>query len=412
MKVLRTEAGRRGRAWASRAVLLAVVFFSIATLGAQAAETNSPIDVYFFRSAECPHCVKMQQTLDVILAGQTDVELHEFEVSDDAHGAKVFARVVAALGLSAAVPIVVVGETVRVGHHSGSGEDVRQLIAHCRVSRCTDVVEPLLGTAALLQPPPAAPSSRVTIPQSIDVPLFGDVRTAALSLPLLTIAMAAIDGFNPCAMWVLVFLIGLLLGIADRRRMWLLAAVFLLATAAVYFMVLAAWLNLLMVLGAVVWVRLAIGVVAMAAGGFNLRAGLRHEQVCEITRPERRRRIFEHLRRHIEEPGLGSAIAGVTLLAVAVNFVELLCSAGVPAVYTALLAQAQLAPAAYYGYLVLYILVFLADDALVVIVAMTTLRMVSWDGRYSRWVRLAGGVVMIVLGALLIVKPEWLAFAV
>jgi hypothetical protein len=224
--------------------------------------------------------------------------------------------------------------------------------------------------------------------------------------------MAAIDGFNPFALWVLVFLLGLLIGIGDRSRMWLLAATFLLATAAVYFLVLASWLNVVRIMAALAWVRTAIGGLALAAGTVYLREGLRREQVCAVTSPERRQRIFERLRALMRQPGLGVAMAGVALLAVAVNAVELLCSAGVPAVYTGILAQADLPPMSHYLYLGLYVGVFLADDTVLVVAALATLRLTVTERGYARWVRLAGGVMMLALGAMLIFRPDWLSFAI
>ena len=71
------------------------------------------------------------------------------------------------------------------------------------------------------------------IPPSISVPFIGEIRTADLSLPLLTVLLGALDGFNPCAMWVLVFLIGLLLGMQDRFRMRVLGTAFIAGSARV-----------------------------------------------------------------------------------------------------------------------------------------------------------------------------------
>ena len=351
----------------------------------------------------------MAASVDAAIGGEGDVTLHRHEVSHDASSAELFARTVEKLDLPAVVPIVVIGREVMVGHEPGASEKLREMVNRCRAGLCPDLV----GTQT------AADSSKTSTPlqnvrqmqaSTLRVPWLGELQISDLSLPALTIAMAAIDGFNPCAMWVLIFLIGLLLGIQDRRRMWLLAGVFLLATAAVYFLFLAAWLNVLLVLGAVLWLRIAIGVLAIGAGGHYLREAMRREQVCEVTEPERRRRILDRLRRLVQEPSLVVSMIGVALLAVAVNLVELICSAGIPAVYTGILTQSDLTPAAYYGYLVLYILVFLADDAALVVIAMTTLKMVSLDGAYSRWVRLTGGIVMLALGILLIFKPQWLAF--
>ena len=130
-----------------------------------------------------------------------------------------------------------------------------------------------------------------------------------------------------------------------------------------------------------------------------------------MTQPGRRRKILDRLRALVLEPNLVVSMLGVALLAIAVNLVELICSAGIPAVYTGILAQSDLSAASYYGYLGLYILVFLADDAALVVIAMTTLKMVSADSGYSRWVRLVGGLVMLALGAILIARPQWLSFA-
>lgn len=380
------------------------------------AATQSPlmaadkIDVHFFWSAECPHCQDMTASMNVVVGADRDILVHRHEVSRDPVGARDFARTVEKLDLPPVVPIVVIGKEVMVGHEPGASGRLQEMIAMCRSGPCPDLVAaPPDKFPAIAVERSQAP--RVSYTRSVRLPFIGEVRTSDLSLPILTITMAAVDGFNPCAMWVLVFLIGLLLSIRDRRRMWLLAGTFLLATAAVYFLFLAAWLNVLLVLGALLWLRVAIGVLAMGAGGHYLLESLRREQVCEVTRPERRRRILDRLRKLVQEPNLVVSMIGVALLAVAVNLVELVCSAGIPAVYTGILAQSDLTTAGYYGYLALYILVFLADDTALVMIAMTTLRMVSPDSGFNRWVRFAGGLVMVVLGAMLIFKPEWLAFA-
>lgn len=284
------------------------------------------------------------------------------------------------------------------------------MIAKCRTGPCRDAVAQFLPRREA-QPPPDRPPPRLQIPATIDVPIFGEVPTAALSLPFLTIVLGAVDGFNPCALWVLLFLLGLLLGIQDRRRMWLLAGTFLLATAIVYFLVLAAWLNVLLLLGALAWVRVAVGGIALFAGGIYLREGLRGDDVCEVTLPVHRRQIFERLRGLVRAPNLGVAMAGIALLAVAVNLVELLCSAGIPAAYTGILAQSDLPPLSHYFYLGLYVLVFLADDTALVVLTLVTLRATAVDRGHARWVRLAGGVLMLSLGLMLIFRPDWLSFA-
>ena len=104
------------------------------------------------------------------------------------------------------------------------------------------------------------------------------------------------------------------------------------------------------------------------------------------------------------------AISGIVVLAVAVNLIELLCSAGIPAVYTQVLALSELQPAAYYGYLTLYIAVFLLDDAIVFVTAMVTLRAAGLAATYVRYSHLIGGFVLGGIGILLLLRPDLLAF--
>lgn len=245
----------------------------------------------------------------------------------------------------------------------------------------------------------------------MSLPLVGEVRLGDLSLPVLTVVLAAVDGFNPCAMWVLALLIGFLLGVREPRRMWTLGAIFLLTTGAMYFAVMAAWLNLVLWLGAVAWLRVAIGALAVGAGLYYLReAWVNPEGVCRVTPSARRRSIRAAFQRLVEEPNLWVAGIGIAALAIGVNMIELACSAGIPAVYTQMLAMQDPSPAASAGYLLLYILVFLLDDTAIFVTAMVTLRAVSGSGRLSRWSHVVGGVVLLALGALMILRPDLLSW--
>ena len=256
-----------------------------------------------------------------------------------------------------------------------------------------------------------AADGRSEILNKIDLPIFGEVETKNLSLPVLTVVIGALDGFNPCAMWVLVFLISLLLGMQNRRRMWILGAAFIMASAAVYFIFMAAWLNLLLFLGFLIWIRVIIGLVALGSGGYHLREWWTNRAgYCKVTGSEKRRRIFEKLKRITQNKSFFIALVGIILLAFAVNLVEAICSAGLPAVYTQILALSDLPVLSYYLYILLYVLIFMLDDLIIFIAAMVTLRATGLSGRYSRFSNLIGGLAMLIIGLLLIFKPEWLMF--
>jgi thiol-disulfide isomerase/thioredoxin len=399
-------------------VLLAVLLFAwfVAAAGAQPA---GRVDVYLFWAFGCPHCEREIEFLKRLERGEPRLRGHYLEVSRDVANQKAFTAVARRFALDdPAVPLTVVGDAAMVGYATDetSGAALRQRIAYCLANQCPDTIGPLIlasggGSAdagAARRSDAGAPRM---IPPVISVPFLGEVRTADFSLPVLTVLLGAIDGFNPCAMWVLVFLIGLLLGMEDRFRMWVLGTAFIAGSALVYFLFMAAWLNFLLFLGAVIWVRAAVGLVALGGGFYYLREYLQNpDAVCKVTAPQARRRVFETLRKLATESRFWLALGGIVALAFAVNLVELLCSAGIPAVYTQVLALSNLPVWQYYGYLSLYILVFMLDDLFVFVVAMKTLQITGVTVTYTRYANLAGGGVLLAIGALLLLRPEWLMF--
>jgi hypothetical protein len=172
-----------------------------------------------------------------------------------------------------------------------------------------------------------------------------------------------------------------------------------------------AWLNFLLFLGFIFWVRLLIGCVALTAGVYNFKEFFANPlSVCQVTGQSRRQRVFERLRLVVHQQNFWLALGGIILLAFAVNLVELICSASLPVVYIQVLTFTPLPPWQYYAYLLLYIFIFMLDDLFIYAVAVVTLQLTGLTGRYTRYSRLLGGVIMVTIGLLILFKPEWLAF--
>ncbi|KKR67215.1 MAG: hypothetical protein UU08_C0023G0005 [Candidatus Uhrbacteria bacterium GW2011_GWE2_40_58] len=197
----------------------------------------------------------------------------------------------------------------------------------------------------------------------------------------------------------------------NKRRMWILGGAFIGTSAFVYFLFLAAWLNFFLFIGLIVWVRLLIGLVALTSGGYNIREYFTNKDAtCKVTANENRKSIFDRLKKVTQNQKFLFALGGIILLAFAVNLVELVCSAGLPAVYTQVIALSDLPRWEYYLLLLLYIFVFMLDDMIVFVVSMITLQITGLTTKYTRYSFLIGGILMLVLGALLILKPEVLMF--
>lgn len=246
----------------------------------------------------------------------------------------------------------------------------------------------------------------------VELPFLGKVDALAFSLPLLTIVMGLLDGFNPCAMWTLLFLISLLIGMKNRRRMWILGIAFIITSAFVYFLFMSAWLNLILILGFVFYFRALVGFLSILGGGYNIKKFLKKKEGsgCEVTGGEKRQKVFDNLKNIIKEKNFYLALLGIIILAFIVNLVELVCSAGLPAIYTQVLAMNDLPSYKYYGYIAFYIFFFMLDDLFVFFIAMFTLKMTGITTRYSKLSHLVGGILMVIIGFLLIFFPQFLMF--
>ena len=391
--VVRSGAFSRSWTWLAAALLLGLLF----SLPAAAA-----VDVLLFWSSGCPHCTQALAFLDRVAAADPDVRLEKLEVSASRDNATRMVKTAERLGVEAgSVPLIVVGGRAWVGYadDASTGREILAQIAICREQGC-----PNSSTA---QPP-----ARQTLPETLQLPLIGELRLATLSLPVLTVLLAAVDGFNPCAMWVLLFLLGLLAGMKDRVRMWLIGIAFVAASALMYLLILGAWLNVLLLAGALALVRIVVGIVALAGGAYYLKQFATNADMrCEVTAPESRRRVMERLKALVLRRDLLAALAGVAMLAFAVNLVEFMCSAGIPAVFTQVLALSKLAFWENLAFLLLYVFVFMLDDLVVLVVALKTLEWSGLTTRYARWSNAIGGVVLITIGTLLIFRPQWLSFA-
>lgn len=392
---------------------LFVFIFAIAI----AKGSEQPLNVYVFWSEGCPHCAKAIDFIKQQLEHEEQVQVHYLEVTTDPKNLQVFSILTKHFSIEQpGVPLTVIGGFHFSGYddHTTTGTEMKNAIQYCQRAPCIDLVTPLLKGEKHQELQVQEPAKKsVTAPKTLKLPVFGEISPAHVSLPLLTLMLALIDGFNPCAMWTLVFLISLLVGLRDHFRMWVLGVIFIAASAGVYFLFMAAWLNLLLFFGMLLWIRLAVGCLALAGGSYYLKEYFFNpEAVCKVTSPAARQRVFAKLRALVGERSFLLAIAGIVLLAIAVNLVELICSAGIPAVYTQVLALSNLSPGQYYAYLGLYILIFMLDDLFVFFVAMKTLQVTGLTGAYVRYAHAIGGIVLICIGLMLLFKPEWLKFAV
>lgn len=366
-------------------------------------------DIYFFYGDGCPHCAKEEILLDRIEKENKNISIHRYEVWKNNKNSKFFTGLSKAMDWNVqGVPFTVIGEKMIAGYLNDetTGQEILRAILWCESNACKDVVGEYLKNGAGQN---KATTTRDKI-EKITLPIFGQLDVQNFSLPLLTFIIAIMDGFNPCALWVLLFLISLSVGTNNRGRLLILGSAFILTSASFYFLVLAAWLNLVLFLGFLFWIRLAIGAVAVYAGYYNIKKYIDRKKSCAVIAEDRRRKIIDRVKELILEKRIWLAFIGMVILAVSINAFELICSAGLPAVYVQILSLSELAAWKYYAYLIFYAFVFVLNQIVILVIALTTFKIKAVNPNFILTINLLGGIIMLIIGLLLLFKPSLLMF--
>jgi len=377
--------------------------------------TATGADIVAFVSADCPHCAAFKTFAE---KQEWQVELHDIsEAKSQALFKKVQEHV---LELRQSVPTIVINGHVLQGYKDDTttGGRLKTIVMEMRTNRADSVTfdDFLSGSgAAKLETAEGACDKGCTVDIGsylLNVPVLGEVDLALLSLPTLSILLGFLDGFNPCAMWVLITLLTLLIATRDPKKVWMIGGTFLIVSGAMYYLFIAAWLNVFLVIGFNAWIQKIIGLVAVGGGGFYFYEAFgKDPNACAVTDFQQKKRIIDRMKGILEKSAWPAMLLGVAVLAISVNAIELVCTAGLPAIFTQILAFNEVSHLARYGYMALYILLYMIDDVIIFAIAVYTLHATGVTKKYARFTLVFGGFLMYALGALLLFAPEVLTFA-
>ncbi|NGX48891.1 MAG: hypothetical protein K940chlam5_00485 [Candidatus Anoxychlamydiales bacterium] len=372
-----------------------------------AKEKNKEVIVYLFWGKGCKHCDREKIFLAKLQNKYPTIKIYQLEAWKNQENRDLLIKLSKELDINiSGLPITIVGNKAFVGYldENTTGKNIEIAVIDALKNGSNDIVEDL-------KKPDDAKKSKHTIPEKIKVPIFGEIKIKNLSLPLLTILFGAIDGFNPCAMWALLMLLSFLITLKSRKKMLFFGSIFIFVSAVVYFMFMVAWLNFMLFFSYINWVKIAVGSIAVLGGAYYLKEYFfNKDSSCKVTSSRYKKKIATTMSLLTEKEGIFLAIVGISVLAFLVNLIELICSFGLPVIYTQILSLSSLSTSSYYLYVLLYIFVFMLDDLLIFFIAVFSLHLLKITTKYSRFSHLIGGVVLLVLGSLLIFKPEWLMF--
>ena len=393
--------------------LFFIIFIALLLIPASTfADDDTTLKLYIFRSSSCAHCAAEMEFLEQIKADYPTLEIVDYEVSENEMNYNFYLNVIEETGLNInGVPFTIIGTDYYYGYADSMEDEITGSIEKFIDGSSRDVISDIKNGIDVTD---VVWNQKEDGEQNTDVSVLGKTIDAEdVSLPLLSIVLGAVDGFNPCAMWVLLFLITMLFNMKNKKKMWALGIIFLTTSALIYLLIMGAWLNIAVSFSSMIWLRMIIATIAILGGVLNLRSYIKSKKEntgCEVVSDNRRKRIMERIKKIALEKSFIISALGIMLLAISVNMIELGCSVGLPLVFTQVLAMNDVSTVGYIIYLLIYIFFFLLDDIIIFVIAMLTLNIKGISAKYGKYSHLIGGTLMFIIGLLLIFKPEWLMF--
>jgi hypothetical protein len=380
--------------------------------GSSAAD-GPTVRLHYFYSPTCPHCQAARPFIDGLQERHPWLDVRRYSVKDNRNNARLYYETANSLGTQAlSVPGFVFCRQVMIGYDSAetTGEEIARALDACHERRLREHGEAAAIPAAI-EPgsslsAPAVEASAGTI---VHLPLIGTVNAQRLSLPILTVVLAGVDAFNPCAFFVLLFLLSLLVHAKSKTRMLVVGVTFVVFSGIIYFIFMAAWLNVFLIAGELRVITALAGVVALTVAVINIKDFFWFKQGLSLSIPETAKPgLFKRMRGVATTGNLLPMLASTVLLAIVANSYELLCTAGFPMVYTRALTLANLESWQYYAWLALYNVIYVLPLLAIVLMFTHTMGARKLTESEGRTLKLVSGFMMLGFGLVLLFAPDML----
>lgn len=327
-------------------------------------------EIHFFYSETCPRCIAEQEFLNKVEQEYPEIKINRYLVTDPSnhelmrellkkHGAEKY---------FGAVPLTFIGDDFVLGFDKSKIEASIQK-----------------------QLSPFAPNGAT-----------GD-KASKYSLPVLTIIMGTLDGFNVCSLGALILILGLVLALRSRKKILLFGGLFILITALIYGFLIVFWHQLFSLLAPYQKaMAILIGIISLAGGIYFLKEFIKFRKqgpVCETTDNRIVSKFSSKIQKTLKNPrSIIAAIISVLIFAAVITIVEFPCSAAVPLTFAGILAKAQLSAILYFFYIALFILFYMLDEILVFLIALFTLKLWLTSSKFVTWIILVEAIVLFALG--------------
>lgn len=351
-------------------------------------KNDEKVNIYLFYSKICPHCQKEEKYFETLKEKYQDkINIYTYEVTENKTNNEIMKSLKKELKEnSQGVPFTIIGSKTFLGYDESLNE------------RIENTIESYLD-------------ENTKTDNTYTIPILGKIEAKNASIILIAIILGFIDGFNPCAMWILLLLINMCISIKDKKKMLIVCLTFIITSGIIYFLSMLG-IGFILDLTTISYIRNIIAILAIILGIYNLYKYLktRKQTGCHVVKKEKRKTIITKINNILNNKNTLLMFGGTIILATSVSLVEMACSLGFPTIFLELLSINNIHSFLKVTYLLIYILFYLIDDIIVLFLSIKAFETKGISTKYNKYVHLIGGLIMILMGVLLIFKPEWIMF--
>ena len=369
----------------------------------QLEQVQNEICLHLFYKEQCSQCSNITDFLqDLEKKYNVTIKKHDIGIEEESLLYQTFKD---KYGLvTGAYPIMFLGNNYYIGDKAIKDNIEKEMI-RCEKEACVCPLENIKGITPFL---PQSKDITPEVQEKLKLPIVGEVDVSSMPLFLTTAIIAFVDGFNPCSLWLIAFLLGIVINSGSRKKIFLVGATFLLVTTTVYGLFMVGLLNVFLYVGYLKWIQVAVALIALVFALVNIKDYFWYKKGLSFTISDKYKpKIFKDVRGIMKkDKSTWGMILATAAMALGVVLVELPCTAGFPVIWTNIIAQHHTQGIAFALLLALYLLIYLLDELMVVGAATLTLKASRFEEKHGRILKLIGGMIMLALALVMFIKPD------
>lgn len=373
---------------------------------------NEKIEFSIFSRENCVHCIELKQFLDENKTSFNRWQAKYYSI-DEEKNAKLFNEFTTKNNIAKVTPIILIGNEIIEWYQSDETTG-KYILEKSKIMTKSSYFENFEKASNTIKGWAGCESWELCkIPEEskleVQLPFLWVINLKDYSLFFLASVLGFVDGFNPCAMWVLVMFISILSQTGSRKKMFQVAGIFILAEAIMYFMILNVWYNtwdfvkLDSIVTPIIWV-----ISAAAWAYFIYEFFTNKDGECKVISWNQKKKTIERIKEIASRPMTIGVFFLTILIAFSVNIVEFACSIGIPQAFTKLLEMSSLGFIEKQSYILIYTLFYMVDDFVVFGVAIYAMWYIWLTTKYSRYCLFIWWVVMLILWYFFLFNPTFL----